>query len=108
MIRSIILAALVVFASIRALQAAQPSFQFCGLTYNEAKGNMHLLEQLKEIPNCNPGSGSVWRVRYNPKTSDPSHIAALVCDFSKQIIINSTVGEATVTCVVRGKPAFNW
>jgi len=75
---------------------------------NKAKGNMHLFEQLKEIPMCDPGSGSVWRVRYNPKTSDPSHIAALVCDFSQQIIINSTLGEATVTCVVRGKPAFDW
>ena len=106
--RSIILAVVIVFACIRASQATQPSFQFCGFTYNEAKGNMHLFEQLKEIPNCNPGSESVWRVRYNPKTSDPSHIAALVCDFSKQIIINSTVGETTVTCIVRGKPAFNW
>ena len=106
--KSIILAVTIVFACIRVSQATQPSFQFCGLTYNEAKGNMHLFEQLKEIPMCDPGSGSVWRVRYNPKTSDPSHIAALVCDFSQQIIINSTLGEATVTCVVRGKPAFDW
>ena len=74
--KSIILAVVIVFACTRASQAAQPSLQFCGLTYNEAKGNMRLFEQLKEIPNCVPGSGPVWRVRYNPKPSDPSHIAA--------------------------------
>ena len=47
--KSIILAVVIVFACTRASQAAQPSFQFCGLTYNEAKGNMHLFERLTQV-----------------------------------------------------------
>ena len=89
---------------------AQPSFQFCGFVYEEPAGISGLLEQAKELPVCIPGSGSIWRVRYDPEITDPSHLAALFCDFSKQILISDTniYGESNVTCVVRSKPEFSY
>lgn len=87
---------------------AQPSFQFCGFTYDEDKGNLGLFDQLKGLEQCQPGKGAIWRVSYDPNLSDPSHLAALFCDFSQQILINEFRDNHTVTCVVRDKPRFNY
>jgi hypothetical protein len=53
------------------------------------------------LEQCQPGKGAVWRVRYDPNLSDPSHLAALFCDFSQQILISEFRDNHTVTCVVR-------
>jgi hypothetical protein len=106
--RSVLTTVFLIFVFGSVTTYAQPSFQFCGLTYNERDGNSGLFAQIKELPQCRPGKGSIWRVRFDPETSDPSHIAAIVCDFSKQIIINRALGKSTVTCVVRGKPAITY
>jgi hypothetical protein len=60
-----------------------------------------LLDQLEGLEQCQPGKGAVWRVRYDPNLSDPSHLAALFCDFSQQILISEFRDNHTVTCVVR-------
>ena len=88
--------------------SAQPSFLFCGVTFDEIKGIPHLLDQVKGIDDCRPGKGGIWRIRYDPEFSDPAHIAALVCDFSNQILINEAQGQHTVTCVVRDAPLFSY
>ena len=87
---------------------AQASFNFCGFSYDESRSHGGLFEQLKDLDQCKPGKGLVWRVRFDPKRSDPSHIAALVCDFSKQILIHEAQGQHTVTCVVRDAPQFSY
>ena len=65
---------------------AQASFNFCGFSYDESRSHGGLFEQLKDLDQCRPGMGLVWRVRFDPNRSDPTHIAALVCDFSKNVI----------------------
>ena len=89
-------------------QASTPSFQFCGITYDEVGGIYHALQQIKELPReaCGFGTGAIYRIRYDNQRSDPSHLAALFCDFSKQILFNSTQGNFTVTCVIREEPPF--
>ena len=87
---------------------AQPSFEFCGFSYDESRSHGGLFEQLKDLDQCKPGMGLVWRMRFDPNRSDPSHIAALVCDFSKQIFIHEAQGQHTVTCVVRDAPLFSY
>ena len=80
---------------------SQPSFKFRGLTFDEGKNVTGLLDQLEGLEQCQPGNGAVWRVRYDPNLSDPSHLAALFCDFSQQILISEFRDNHTVTCVVR-------
>lgn len=85
---------------------AQPSFDFCGFSYDESRTFGGLFDQLKDLDQCKPGKGAVWRVRYDPKRSDASHLAAMICDFSRQILIHEANGSHTVTCVVRDAPRF--
>ena len=87
---------------------AQPIFKFCGFSYTETDGVRGMIKQIKELPQCEPGTDNIWRVRFDPNRSDPSHIAAMVCDFSKQILIHEAQGEHTVTCVVRDAPLFGY
>ena len=81
--------------------SAQPSFKFCGLTFDEGKNIRGLLDQVEGLEQCQPGKGAVWRVRYDPNLSEPSHLAALFCDFSQQILITEFRDNHKVTCVVR-------
>jgi len=87
---------------------AQPTFYFCGVIFDEIKGIPDLLSQIKEIELCRPGRGAIWRIRFDPKLSDPSHLAAMMCDFSQQILIHEAQGKHTVTCVVRDAPLFSY
>ena len=42
--------------------SAQPSFKFCGLTFDEGKNIRGLLDQLEGLEQCQPGKGAVWKV----------------------------------------------
>ena len=83
------------------------AFRFCAMTHDEVSGVANMDSQIEKIPACDYGKGAVWRIYYRKLVSEPTHVAALYCDFSKQILIADKLyddGTGVVTCLVRNIP----
>lgn len=81
------------------------AFSFCSM-HHDVSGQSGILYQIEAIPECDYGKGAIWRINYRKLTNDPTHLAALYCDFSKQILMSEKLhneGYGVVTCVVRNK-----
>ena len=83
------------------------AFRFCAITQDKNWGVASMDSQIEKIPACDYGKGAVWRIYYRKLVSEPTHEAALYCDFSKQILIADKLhddGTGVVTFLVRNIP----